>query len=263
MREETVMAFQRLAATAIICVATGSAFAQPQVQNVGNITAVAPIPLASHPQGQALMAQAVQNTTLIDVNFRFLDKTYENDTYATDPLGNKYKTGCYRFKASSGFRFKVDKPAFTLNEQGLTLRQNIAAIDGTALAATIQVVVCQDIPVSAMGFRLRDVELTYRAKPMLAFNQSNGSCSIGWTQPNLDIKIGDLNILGVQNDVDQLGKKAVQEALNLAFDAYFGSTMRGELVKVTTGICPATGGQTRQPARIEQPVQQTPRQRAR
>jgi hypothetical protein len=254
------MAFQRVAAAAALSVAAASA---AQVQNVGNITATAPIPLSSHPQGQALVAQAVQNTALLDVNFKFLDKEYENDTYATDPLGNRYRTGCYRFKASSGFRFKVDKPQFTLNQQGLTIRQNVAAIDINGLTASVQVLLCQNITLPNIGFRVRNVEMTYRVNPVLSFNQSNGSCTIGWQQPNMDFTIGDLNVQGVQNDIDQLAKKAIQEALNLAFDAYYGSTMRGELVKVSTGICPAASGPQRPPAQSGQPIRQAPRPRAR
>jgi hypothetical protein len=237
----------------------GSTSARAQL-NAGNLTAVAPIPLASHPQGQAMMAEAVQKAALLDVNFRFLDKEYENNTYATDPLGNKYITGCYRFKASSGFRFKVDQPQFTLNNQGLTVTQNIASINATGLNASVRVLACQDIPLASFGLRLTNVQVRYRVNPRLSFNQTNGGCSLGWSQPDMDITIGDLNMLGVQNNIDGLAKKAVQEALNLALDGFYGSTMRGELVKITSSVCgaPIQPGNVSQPAQTQQPVQQAP-----
>jgi hypothetical protein len=245
----------------------GSTGARAQL-SAGNIsTAVAPIPLASHPQGQAMMAEAVQKAALLDVNFRFLDKEYEDNTYATDPLGNKYITGCYRFKASSGFRFKVDQPQFTLNQQGLTIVQNISTINATGLSARIRVLACQDIPLPSFGLRLSDVRLRVKANPVLTFNQSNGACSLGWSQPDVEITIGDLNMLGVQNDIDKLAKRAVEEALKLALGSYYGATMRGELVKITSSVCgaPIQPGNVSQPAQTQQPVQQAPptRQRTR
>jgi hypothetical protein len=204
--------------------------------NAGNISAAAPIPLASHPQGQAMMAQAVQRTALIDVNFKFLDKSYENNTYATDPLGNKYITGCYLFKASSGFRFKVDVPQFTLTPQGVTITQNIAKINADGLAAKFRAVACHDVDVG-VGLRLSDVKVTYTAKPMLSFSQN--ACTLSFSQNNDEVRvsIGDLNVLGVQNNIDQLAKKAIVEAINATFEAYYGTVMRGELAKVTVDVC--------------------------
>jgi hypothetical protein len=81
----------------------------------------------------------------------------------------------------------------------------------------------------------------------------------------MDISIGDLNILGVQNDIDGLAKKAVQEALNLALDGFFGATMRGELVKITSSVCgaPIQPGNVSQPAQTQQPAQQAPATRQR
>jgi hypothetical protein len=234
--------------------------------STGNITAVAPVRLASYPQGQAMMAEAVQKAALLDVRFRFLDKEYENNTYATDPLGNKYITGCYRFKASSGFSFKVDQPQFTLNNQGLTVTQNIASINANGLNASVRVVACQNIPLASFGLRLTNVQVRYRVNPMLVFNQANGGCGLGWSQPDMDITIGDLNMLGVQNNIDGLAKKAVQEALNVALDGFFGSTMRGELVKITSSVCgaPIQPGNVSQPAQTtQQPAQQAPATRQR
>ena len=228
-------------------------WAQPNIVN--NITtAVAPIPLASHSQGQAMMAQAAQRAALLDLQFKFLDKEYENNTYATDPLGNRYITGCYRFKASSGFRLKVDVPQFTLTPQGLTITQNIAKINADGLIAKVRVVACQDIS-TGVGLRLSDVKVTYTARPTLSFAQSNGACTVGWSPDSdeIHVSIGDLNVLGVQNDLDQLAKKAVVEAANAMLESFYGDALRGELVKIAVGVCgqpasSASPASTRQPA---------------
>jgi hypothetical protein len=196
------------------------------------------MPLASHPQGQAMMAQAARNVALLDINFTFLDKEYQDDTYATDPFGNRYRTGCYRFKVNSGFRFKVDVPQFTLTNAGLTVTQNISKINADGLNAKAQVLACHDLSMG-VGLRLSDVKVTYRARPVISISQSNGACTIGWNQDTDDItvSIGDLNVLGVQNDLDKLSKKAVEEAVNLTLDGFFGSMMRNELIKVSVGVC--------------------------
>jgi len=232
-------------------------------QLISNITtAAAPIPLASHPQGQAMMAQAAQRAALLDLQFKFLDKEYENNTHATDPLGNTYVTGCYRFKATSGFRLKVDVPQFTLTTQGLTITQNISKINADGLIAKVRVLACQDIS-TGVGLRLSDVKVTYTARPTLSFSQSNGGCTLGWSQDNdeVHVTIGDLNVLGVQNDIDQLAKKAVNEALKAMLENFYGDAMRGELVKITVGVCgqPASrssSAATSQPA-TRQPASRT------
>jgi hypothetical protein len=199
---------------------------------------VSALPLASHPQGQAMMAEAVRRAALLDITFTFLDKEYQDDTYATDPFGNKYRTGCYRFKVHSGFRFKVDQPQFTLTNAGLTVTQNISKITADGLAAKAQVLACHDLSIG-VGLRLSDVKVTYTARPVISISQSNGACTIGWNQDidDLRVSIGDVNVLGVQNDIDKLSKKAAEEAVNFTLDTFLGSMMRNELIKVSVGVC--------------------------
>jgi hypothetical protein len=204
----------------------------------GNVTAMVPIPLASYAQGQAMMAAAAQKAALLDVRFTFINKSYENDQYVTEPVtGRKIRTACIRFKSTSGFRFKVDVPAFSLTSQGLTVEQNISRLDADGLAAKFQLGACQDIGVG-VGLRLRDVKVVYKARPMIVFD-ANGTCTLSWNQDTDDtrVSIGDLNIIGVQNDIDKLAKDAVREALNLALDGFFGAVMRNELLKITLATC--------------------------
>ncbi|MEX2164252.1 MAG: hypothetical protein WD823_08420 [Sulfuricaulis sp.] len=206
-------------------------------QLTGNVTAATPRPLATHPQGQQMMSQAAQNAALLDLNFQFLNKSYKNDVYVRDPLGKKHRVSCVRFKSTSGFRFKVDPPAFTLTSQGLTVEQNISKLTADGLTVKVQLGPCADIA-AGMGVRLSDIKLVYKAKPMITFDQ-NQLCRVSWSRDTdeLRVAIGDMNITGVQNDIDKLAKDAVREALNAVFDAYFGGKLRGELTKVSVNVC--------------------------
>lgn len=203
----------------------------------GNVTMAAPLPLATHPQGQQMMSQAAQNAALLDLNFQFLNKTYENDVYVRDPLGKKHRVSCVRFKSTSGFRFKVDPPAFTLTSQGLTVEQNISRLTADGLTVKVQFGPCTDFA-AGIGVRLSDIKLVYKAKPMITFDQ-NKLCKVSWSQDtdDLHVTIGDLNITGVQNDIDKLAKNAAREALNAVLDTYFGGRLRGELIKVSVNVC--------------------------
>ena len=221
---------------ALIPGALGAQSAAGQAQS--GTAVAAPIPLASYAQGQAMMAQAAQKAALFDINFTFINKTYENDQYTTEPItGKKIRTACIRFKASSGFRFKVDVPTFTLTTQGLTITQNIAKLNADGLAAKFQAGPCQDIPFG-VGLRLTDVKVVYKVRPMLTFNQNN-SCALVWNSETDDLRvsIGDLNILGVQNNIDKLAKDAVREAVNLTLAGFYGTVMRNELSKITIATC--------------------------
>jgi hypothetical protein len=250
------MSFQRSVLGVLLALVTViPAGLRAQVNAGAATTAAVPIPLGQYAQGQAMMAQAAKNVALLDVNFKFIDKSYDDNTYATDPLGNKYITSCYRFKATSGFRFKVDVPQFTLTPQGLTVTQNIAKLNYDGLSVKVRVLACQDIDLPSIGLHLSDLKVTYTARPMISFGQANGACTVSWNQDTDDVRItiGDLNILGVQNDVDKLAKDAVREALNLALDGFYGSLMRNELLKISTGVCGQPPAKAAQPAQAVKP----------
>lgn len=199
--------------------------------------ALAAYPLASHPSGEAMLQQALSNLKL-DVKFAFLNKDYENDQYVREPVtGKKVRTACVRFKASSGFWFKVDPPQYSLTTQGLTVSQNVARIRADGLAFRFMVGPCAWVG-AGLGLQLTDVKFVYKARPMLSFDDQ-GVCKLAWNNdPNsLSVAIGDLNIIGVQNNLDKLAKDATREALNATFDAMLGSALRGELQKVVISTC--------------------------
>lgn len=203
------------------------------------------IPLVAHEQGGAMMQQAMSRL-LPDVTFTFLNKDYENDQYVKDPItGNKVRTACLRFSASSGFRFKMDPPQHSLTTQQLTVTANIARIRADGLAFKFMPGPCAWVG-AGFGVQLTDVKLVYKARPMLTFD-GNGACRLVWNNdPNgLAVSIGDLNIIGVQNNLDGLAKNAVREALNFSLDAAFGSGLRGELQKVVLDTCGGTKLRTR------------------
>ena len=198
--------------------------------------AALPIPLASFAEGQAMMAKAAENAALLSVKFTFLDKTYKNDVW-TGPSYARVRVSCVRFKASSGFDFEVDVPKFTLNAQGLTVEQNISRIKADGLSAKFQLGPCHDVAVG-IGVQLTDVKEVYKSRPVVTFS-SDGACTVHWNQDTDDtrVSIGDLNILGVQNDIDKLAKDAAREAINAALDGFYGVLLRNELLKVSMGTC--------------------------
>lgn len=205
------------------------------------------IPLAAYEHGQAMMSQAMSQLKL-DARFTFLNKDYENDKYVRDPItGKKVRVSCIRFKADSGFQFKLDPPNFQLRQEGLVVSQNIAKIRADGLAVKFQLGPCAWVG-AGLGVQLTDVKAVYKARPMLSFD-GNGVCRLAWNaDPNgIAIAIGDLNIIGVQNDLDKLAKDAAREAINFTLDSAFGNGLRGELQKVVLDVC---GGAKRAPVSI-------------
>ena len=202
-----------------------------------NQTAVMPnLPLASYANGQAMMQEAMSKL-IPDVGATFLNKDYENDVYVREPVtGKKVRVSCVQFRANSSFRFKMDPPKHSLTSQQLTVSANIAKIRADGLAIKFMLGPCNWIG-AGMGVHLDDVKVVYKARPMLSFN--DGGCRLVWNNdPNgITVSIGDLNVIGVQNDLDKLAKDAVREALNAALDAFFGSALRGELQKVVVKTC--------------------------
>ncbi len=216
----------------------GAQSARDKVRSGPTTAAMSARPLASHPQGQQMMAEAAQKAALLDINFKFLDKTYKDDKYVREPItGKKVRTACVRFRATSGFKFRADVPKFTLTTQGLTVEQNISKLSADGLTIKFQLGPCADIS-AGVGLRLSDVKVVYRARPTLSFDENN-YCKLNWNldSDDLRVSIGDLNILGVQNDIEKLAKDAVREALNATLDGFLSSRLRSELSKITVNVC--------------------------
>jgi hypothetical protein len=192
------------------------------------------IPLAAYEQGQAI-AQAAMAKLSPDLRFTFLDKTYENDQYAS-VLGNKVRTACVRFKASSGFTFRSDPPTFKLTNAGLRVQKRIGRIDANGLTYRFQLGPCADIA-AGFGVRLSDVVVTYEARPILQFD-TQGACRVRWNEDpdSLRVAIGDVNIIGVQNDIDKLAKDAAREAVNRLFKTFF-EALRNDFTKISVNVC--------------------------
>jgi|SRR6185503_15944605 len=212
-----------------------------QVSSLGEVNQkLANTMLASYPEGQAMMQQALSRLSL-DVKVTFLDKDYENDVYVREPLtGKKVRVSCVRFRSSSGFQLKMDPPKFSLTPQQLTVTANIAKVRADGLAFKFMVGPCNWVG-AGLGVQLTDVKVVYKARPMLSFE--NGACRLEWNgDPNgVSVAIGDLNIIGVQNDLDKLAKDAVREALNFALDAAFGTALRSEVQHVVVQTCGNSG----------------------
>jgi hypothetical protein len=196
------------------------------------------IPLAEHPQGQQMMAKAATEASLVEIQVKFLDKTYKNDVHVKEPItGKKVRVSCRRFKGVSGFTLKIDKPTFELTSKGLTISQNISRLSAQGIKIKWQLGPCAWSATGA-GVSMSDIEFVYKAKPMLTFD-GNGACRLTFNSQTekIKVKIGDFNITGVQNDLDKLAKDAFREGINAAFSAMFGNLMADSLAKVTVDMC--------------------------
>ncbi len=197
------------------------------------------VPLAQHPQGQEMMATALKNASLVDINFKFLDKTYENDVYGPrEPFtGKRPRLSCVRLKATSGFRLRVDSPKFALSTQGLTISENISRVTANGITIKWQLGPCLE-HAGGFGISLSDVNFVYKARPVLTFD-TDGFCRLTWNQDpdQFRVAIGGMNIIGLQNNLDKLAKDAVREGINLTLDSIYGSLVRNELTKVTVSVC--------------------------
>jgi len=220
----------------VCCIVSGTALADNRtVKNVKPVDTMA-TPLAKQPQAQAMMAAAVKRLALADINFKFLDKTYEHDVWAKDPFGNKYRLSCVRFAATSGFQFRVDQPTFQLNEQGLTISQNIARLNANGLKFKFQLGPCVQ-STAGFGMDVNNVNFVYKLKPMILVQ--NGLCKVTYDQDpeHLRVSIGSLHITGVQNDLANLAKDAIREGINFTLDGAYSSLVRSELTKVAADFC--------------------------
>jgi len=212
--------------------------ANPVQANQQSMTqALSMMPLATYGSGPAMLQQAMSRLNA-DVSVKFLDKDYENDVYAREPITNrKVRVSCVRLRADSGFHFSMDPPAYNLTSQQLTITGRISKIRADGLAVKVMLGPCAWTG-AGLGVQLTDVKLVYKARPMLSFDEA-GACRLAWNNdPNgIAISIGDLNIIGVQNDLDKLAKDAVREAINYSLDAVFGGALRGELQKIVVDTC--------------------------
>lgn len=224
---------------AIGAAALSSPAAEAAVPGNPTAQAIAALPLASSEQGRRILDDALKSLAL-DVDFRFLDKTYKNDVYVRDPItGNKIRTACVRFKATSGFRFAIDPPKVQASAQGLTVEENISRLEADGLAVKFQLGPCADVG-GGIGVRLRDVKLVYKARPTLQLKDDGCVVQLNPLPSETRVSIGDLNILGIQNDLDKLAKDAVREALNATLQNFFNASLSGGLVRAASKRCGGT-----------------------
>ncbi|MGH8197892.1 MAG: hypothetical protein ACRETI_06955 [Steroidobacteraceae bacterium] len=194
------------------------------------------------------MVQQAISQLVPDVNFKFLDKDYEKDVYVREPItGKKVRTSCVRFRATSGFQFKMDPPQHALTTRGLTVTQNIAKIKHDGLTFKFMLGPCAWVA-AGFGVQLTDVRFVFKARPTLSFD-GQGACRLAFNADpsGIAVSIGDLNMTGVQNNLDGLAKKALVEGINNSLDTFLGTALRGALQQAVAGTC---GGQPKSPVRI-------------
>lgn len=182
------------------------------------------------------MAKTAKNAALVDVNFRFLNKTYEKDVW-TGPRWARARVSCVRFKALSGFRMRIDPPKYQLTMQGLVIQQNIARVAAHGVRVKWQLGPCVE-HAAGVGISLSDIRFVYKARPLLTFD-GKGICRLTYNQDTggLRVAIGGMNITGLQNDLDRLAKNAVREGVNFTLEGAYGSLIENSLKRVVLDVC--------------------------
>lgn len=190
------------------------------------------IPLSKYGKHRELLSRASQEAPLIDFQIKAATKEFEADQHA---LG--VRTSCVRFKASSGFRLKVDRPKFSAAGDTLTIDQNIAKIAVDGLHAKFQLGPCLEHSVK-FGIVASNVHFIYKAKPMVSFD-GKGLCKLKFNPETqkINVKIGGFNAHGVQNDLDKLVKRWLDDTLEDSLNGLYGMHMGNTFVKVALDFC--------------------------
>ena len=72
---------------------------------------------------------------------------------------------------------------------------------------------------------------------MIRFSDSGCQVSLNPYAEDARVSIGDMNIIGVQNDIDKLAKDAVREALNATLASFFNQGLQSGLARSAIKVC--------------------------
>ena len=196
-----------------------------------------PQALGKHPQGQQIVEEAIKRLSSMQLQYKFLDKTYKNDVYAKEPItGQKVRVSCVRLKGESGFGFRIDPPQFKLSTEGLVITQRFPRIAAQGLKVKFQLGPCVEHTVG-IGVVLSDVTFTLRARPMIAISSDACRVTLNQDQEDFRVAIGGMNITGLQNDLDPLAKEAFEESLNALLNGTYELFVTDAMQRASVQLC--------------------------
>ncbi|NOT30203.1 MAG: hypothetical protein HOP15_07130, partial [Planctomycetes bacterium] len=134
--------------------------------------------------------------------------------------GHKYMiNSCLGIKASAGeFRLKLANPSVRFENTGIVLTLAIDHVAFSALKLRMRpnpnpLELCKFGKKFEVGGAMEDVRLTLRFDPLYDPER----CRVGlWGDANPEVRIGNLNLKPLQNDLDKMAKNMVEDALTFA-----------------------------------------------
>ena len=198
--------------------------------------------LADHPKREEL-AQWIENA----IRGREIDVALLG--------GHKYMINdCLGVKASSGkFKLKLDNPSVRFENTGLVIKFSIPHASISVVKIRIRpnpnvLEVCSFSDKFEVGGAMEDVTLTLRMDPFYDLER----CRLAsWGDSNPEVRIGNLNLKPLQNDLDRMAKNMVEDALTtylqISVDGY--ASFMGEMISASIdgfleADCPTKSGDT-------------------
>jgi hypothetical protein len=169
--------------------------------------------------------------------------------------GHKYMINdCLGVKASAGkFKLKLDNPSVRFENTGLVVKFSIDRVSISAVKIRIRpnpnvLEACKFSDKFEVGGAMEDVRLTLRMDPLYDLER----CRIGaWGDANPEVRIGNLNLKPLQNDLDRMAKNMVEDALTMAlqmsidgFASAFGDMVFAAIDDFLEADCPTKPGDT-------------------
>jgi len=169
--------------------------------------------------------------------------------------GHKYMINdCLGVKASSGkFKLKLDNPSVHFQNTGLVIKFSIPHASISVVKIRIRpnpnvLELCKFSDKFEVGGAMEDITLTLHLDPFYDLER----CRLGsWGDSNPEVRIGNLNLKPLQNDLDRMAKNMVEDALTtylqMSIDGY--ASAMGEMVSASIdgfleADCPTKAGDT-------------------
>ena len=168
--------------------------------------------------------------------------------------GHKYMiNSCLGIKASAGeFRLKLANPSVRFDNTGIVLEFRINRVSISAVKLRMRpnpnaFELCKFSKKFEVGGDMDDVRLTLRLDPLYDLER----CRIGLPgDTNVEVRIGNLNLKPLQNDLDKMAKNMVEDALTFGLQvsvdglySAFGDLFFSAIDQFLEADCPTKPGE--------------------
>lgn len=195
-----------------------------------------PAHLKDHPKGQELVRQLEQLYQAREINVSLLN-------------GHKYMINdCLGLKVSAGeFKLKFINPSVRIDGSGIVFECGISRIDMSAIKLRMRPRVppwddpnpCKFSKKFEVGGSAEDIRIIMRFDPLLDLER----CRVAdVTSVDIRVRIGELNLKPLQNDLDRMAKDMVEDALTYFLNVNFLSQVVQTLDDLIEADCPGNPG---------------------